>query len=637
MPEPSLYNTQLRAGTGDAYVVGPSQSLQQGRHERDVMRSLDVQDMKSRALQQAKAAAQQDAIEKEMLKPDAHDVGRFQNYFANDLVNPTIQRIVKINPKAPNARSLHLLEAQNLNNAGLTLKNANDTIDLSLGNLEKTRPGEYDLAEIDRAVTAKATDYLKKGNKLGPAEIQGLIDETIQEYPSINRNKVYQNFIKQTEGKKNKMSINTDPSGSNRTRQEIEAHPYFDIIPQKKKNGDYVRDTNDNVVYKTRFAGDRVFKDHLANPQTALLYREQKSSQLKDPGLKSQYEADLIEIGQTQNPAAKQRAYDELEYKYFIEPFMPGKDSWATRDMTAEQIKQFREQKSLTESEREAEKSKMVVNVGVRPVLKEAVQGGTGKRTGTEYVQQVTLTKDQANKVALDATNTTFFTQNKDGVLTPAKGIVLDQGISPDVNVVHRTYFNKGQGLQWIGKDGQATWQIPKGILPPSLANSLTTKGLFSGMEFNQEKVQQAIKILKEKGYQPVVVNQTGKPYKVDSAEDLAHVNVLGAADFFEITPLKQQAEKKKGVSLSKNNSTGDMALRIMNLGLPNRLYIPVNSQSPLKGIVQGNLGDQAFTEMLQRGSFAQDDATMKSLLGEVKKAAPTQPAATTQKKIKIK
>lgn len=629
MPEPALYTNQLRAGTGDAFVVGQSQSLQQGRHERDVMRNLDVQDMKSRAMQQAKAAAQQDALEKEMLKPDAHDVGRFHNYFANDLVNPTIQRIIKINPKAPNARAQHLIEAQNLNNAGLSLKNANADIDAFLQNVETTFPKAYDLAQLDKYITDAALAHVKKTGQIGSDDIKAIGDNAIQQYHNINRSGLYEEFKKGSQTRSREASIELDPTGQNRTSTKVKVNPYIDIIPITNKKGRV-------VGYDTRFAGERVYQDHINDPRLNRLFQVQKQAQLQNPDVKAQYEADLKETGQISNPAAKQRAYDELEYKYFIEPFMGNKESWAMENMDEKRIRQFREQKSLTESEREAEKSRQIVNVGVRPILKEAVQGGTGNRTGTEYVQQVTLTKDQANKVALDATNTTFFTQNKDGVLTPAKGIVLDQGISPDVNVVHRTYFNKGQGLQWIGKDGKLTWQIPKGILGPGLTRVLTQKGLFAGGEFNQEAVEAAIKVLKSKGYQPAIANSAGKPYKIDSAEDLAHVNVLGAADFFEITPLKQQAEKNKGISLSKNNSTGDMALRIMNLGLPNRLYIPVNSQSPLKGIIQGNLGDQAFTEMLQRGSFAQDEATMNSLIGGVTKKEEKKPVGTTQKKIKL-
>jgi hypothetical protein len=639
MAEPSLYNTQLRAGTGDAYVVGQSQALQQGRKERDTMRSLDVQEMRGRAAQNAKAQAQEKAIQDAILKADKQDVGRFQPQFESMFATPSRLKITEIaNSRRPSRLSESFIEANQLQGIGTTLKNANDAIDLTLQNLEKTNPGEYDLNEVDKLLTTQGIDILSKGGQLGPAEMKSMVAKTVEEYPTINRKKVYDNFVKETETKKNKISFNTDPTGSNRTKQEIEANVYLDIIPKKDDKGNYVKDVNGNVVYDTRFAGERVFQDQMANPKTRLLYKTQKENQLKDAGINAQYQKDLLEIGKLTDPGAKQRAFDENEFRYFIEPFMPGKDSWITQSMSQEQIKQFREQKSITESEREAQKIRQIVDVGTRPVYKEKVMGGSGNQTGYETVQQVNLTKNQADRFRADALNTTFYAQDKDGILQPVSNVILDEGISQEVNVIHRTVFNKGQGINILTTDGKMV-KPPKDKFSTDFQKNIGKNGFFDGGQFSKEVVERAIKEMKKQGLQPAVFGPTGKPVKINNVDELAIGNVLGNTAYYEITPLKSQEENKEEEKfLTKNNQKGAAAkstLRIMSLGTPKRLYVPIKGSTSLTGIIKGNLGSKNYDAMLQNGSIQQEKATQNSLL-ESYDQNPGQPTAPP-KKIKIK
>lgn len=640
MAEPSLYNTQLRAGTGDAYVVGQSQALQQGRKERDTMRSLDVQEMRGRAAQNAKAQAQEKSIQDAILKAEQQDVGRFQPQYESTFATPSRLRITEIaNSKRPSRMSEAFLEAQQLEGIGTTLKNANAAIDLTLQNLEKTNPGEYDLNEVDKLLTTQGIDLITKGYKLGPNEMKSMVAKTIEEYPAINRKKVYDNFVKETETKKNKISFNTDPTGLNRTKQEIEANVYLDIIPKKNNKGDYVKDVNGNVVYDTRFAGERVFQDQMANPKTRLLYKTQKENQLKDAGINAQYQKDLLEIGKLTDPGAKQRAFDENEFRYFIEPFMPGKDSWITQSMSQEQIKQFREQKSITESEREAQKIRQIVDVGTRPVYEEKVMGGSGNETGLETVQQVNLTKNQADRFRADALNTTFYAQDKNGILRPVSNVALDEGISQEVNVIHRTVFNRGQGINVLTNDGKMI-KIPKDKIPKGNQGNIGKNGLFDGGQFNKKIVENAIKEMKKQGLQPAVFGPSGKPVKINNVDELAiGNNVLGNTAYYEITPLKSQEEKdKEEFSLTKNNEKGPTAknaVRIMKIGTPKRLYVPIKGSTSLTGIIKGNLGSKNYDAMLQNGSIQQEKATKNSLL-ESYDQNPGQPTAPP-KKIKIK
>jgi hypothetical protein len=639
MAEPSLYNTQLRAGTGDAYVVGQSQALQQGRKERDTMRSLDVQEMRGRAAQNAKAQAQEKAIQDAILQADKQDVGRFQPQFESMFATPSRLKITEIaNSRRPSRLSESFIEANQLQGIGTTLKNANDAIDLTLQNLEKTNPGEYDLNEVDKLLTTQGIDILSKGGQLGPAEMKSMVAKTVEEYPTINRKKVYDNFVKQTETKKNKISFNTDPTGLNRTKQEIEANVYLDIIPKKNDKGNYVKDANGNVVYDTRFAGERVFQDQMANPQTRLLYKSQKENQLKDAGINAQYQKDLLEIGQITDPNAKQKAFDENEFRYFIEPFMPGKDSWITQSMSQEQIKQFREQKSITESEREAQKIRQIVDVGTRPVYKEKVMGGSGNQTGYETVQQVNLTKNQADRFRADALNTTFYAQDKDGILQPVSNVILDEGISQEVNVIHRTVFNKGQGINILTTDGKMV-KPPKDKFSTDFQKNIGKNGFFDGGQFSKEVVETTIKEMKKQGLQPAVFGPTGKPVKINNVDELAIGNVLGNTAYYEITPLKSQEEKKEEeVILSKNNQKGAAAkstLRIMSLGTPKRLYVPIKGSTSLTGIIKGNLGSKNYDAMLQNGSIQQEKATQNSLLESYDQNAGQ--STTAPKKIKIK
>jgi hypothetical protein len=639
MAEPSLYNTQLRAGTGDAYVVGQSQALQQGRKERDTMRSLDVQEMRGRAAQNAKAQAQEKAIQDAILQADKQDVGRFQPQFESMFATPSRLKITEIaNSRRPSRLSESFIEANQLQGIGTTLKNANDAIDLTLQNLEKTNPGEYDLNEVDKLLTTQGIDILSKGGQLGPAEMKSMVAKTVEEYPTINRKKVYDNFVKQTETKKNKISFNTDPTGLNRTKQEIEANVYLDIIPKKNDKGNYVKDANGNVVYDTRFAGERVFQDQMANPQTRLLYKSQKENQLKDVGINDQYQKDLLEIGQITDPNAKQKAFDENEFRYFIEPFMPGKDSWITQSMSQEQIKQFREQKSITESEREAQKIRQIVDVGTRPVYKEKVMGGSGNQTGYETVQQVNLTKNQADRFRADALNTTFYAQDKDGILQPVSNVILDEGISQEVNVIHRTVFNKGQGINILTTDGKMV-KPPKDKFSTDFQKNIGKNGFFDGGQFSKEVVERAIKEMKKQGLQPAVFGPTGKPVKINNVDELAIGNVLGNTAYYEITPLKSQEEKKEEeVILTKNNQKGAAAkstLRIMSLGTPKRLYVPIKGSTSLTGIIKGNLGSKNYDAMLQNGSIQQEKATQNSLLESYDQNAGQ--STTAPKKIKIK
>jgi len=627
---PSLYNT-TGAGTGDAVVLGPSRALQVGQHERDRMIRLDSQEMQANAQSAARAKAMQDKIDEDALKADIANVGRFQPYYNESHVLPSKQRLLDQQRKGPLTRGMAFNEATNLGTVGKELGALNTEIDNYLTQTEGTYPKAYDKAQLDKFITDEALNAVRSGKKLDAVDIQNLGEKARQQYHSINAPQLYEDWKKETQNRKNKVSLNTDPTGLLRTKQDVEVNPYIDIIQTKDKNG--------NVQIQTRFAGDRVFRDQITDPKLNVLYQEQKRRQLSDPAIKADYEKRLAEAGEILDPGKKQRAIDELEHDYFIEPFMGGRQSWATKNLTQEQIRQFHEQRKLTDSEREIQRASELRPIGAENRMKADNTGSRGKALALGG----TFTKDDAAGISVGGPGQSVYVM-KDGFLQKVPNPGFTQGVGQNYQVTTENIVRGGLFMQ-DPKTGKTFIFRKDQASRPSLKKMsdsyFSDKGFMDGATMQPELFNGAIADIKKKGLVPVTYGKGGKWVPVEDANIMYSVGRVKPTPFMRLDIEELQATKPKGGApvLGKNNAkTPQEAVTNIFMktpGLAGTVYVPLSEAQTARAATQKYVGTDKWNAEIQK--LISDQQVLNQDMFNGSKEGTGVKAATPKKKGKQK
>lgn len=631
MATPSLFNTLGRSNTGDAVVIGPSRALQAGQHNRDQMINLDVQNMRSDAVSAQKAKAMQDKIDEDILKPDVADVGRFQKYFIENHVNPSYKGLVEL--RAKKGKPLDRLDAfpgaLGLKTKGSELAEANAAIDDYLNQNELTHPKAYDKALLDKYITDKALKHIQAGNSIGADDIQRFGEESRQQYYNINAPHIYDEWKKETQNRKSRVNLNNDPSGLLRTRQDIEVNPYVDIIQTKDKNG--------NPILDTKFAGDRVFRDQMNDPRTRTLYLEQKKNQLQDPTIKAAYDKKLAEAGELVDPNVKQKAIDELEFNYFIEPFMGRRESWATKNLTQEQIAKFVKQEPLTDSQREIQKASELRPLGAENRMKPGDQGSRGKALSLGG----TFTKDDAKGISVGGPGQSVYVM-KNGYLQKVPNPGYTQGVGQNYQVTTENIVRGGLFMQ-DPKTGK-TYIFRKNMATrPSLQKAgdgyFSDRGFMDGTTMQPELFNGAIEDIKKKGLVPVTYGKNGKWLPVKDANIMYSVGRVKPTPFMrlDIEDLQEYTPKKGGAPvLGKNNASPQQAVTNVLLktpGLAGTVYVPLSEAQTARSATQKYVGTDKWNSEINKLIQDQHVLNQEMYLGSKEGTGVKVPVKKTGKK----
>lgn len=595
---PDIFRTRGRSNTGDAAVVNPGRALQTAQHERDRNIQLDRDAIRNQELARLRSQAMQDEFEKSILKPEVDDVGRFQEFHNQNYLNPYAQWLSNAKANKTLNRGNAVVETQKVKTKGLELAQANKAVDNWLTENELTYPKAYDKAGLDRIITDSILKDLQAGKTVGADDVQRYGDQARQNYESINRPHLYDEFKKDSNSKHRFAELNTDPSGLNRTSQKFKVNPYIDIVQKFDAKGRPVMNSNGSPVYTTRFAGARVFRDQMTDPKLAQLYRSQKERQLSDETIQAAYNANLKEASQIKNPNTKQRAIDELEYKYFIEPFMGNRESWAMKELSNEQIRQFHEKRSLTDSEREIERASELTPVGAENRVKTDATGKTLGNRGKALSLAGTFTKDDAKGISVGGPGQPVYVM-KNGYLQKVENPGFKQGVGQNYQITTENVVRGGLFMQ-DPKTGQVYSVKKEFFNRPSLSrlgnDFYTKRGFMDGVAYSDDLMQAAVEDIKKKGFTPVVYGQNGKTVPVDNASTLFSVGRVRPEPFMrlDVEELQEKQTEKGLPPITVNGKTaapGVTNILMATPGLSGTVYVPLSDAQTARTSAQRYVG----------------------------------------------
>jgi hypothetical protein len=618
----SVFNTRGVSNTGDSVILGPTNSARLAERERNRNINLDVQDMRSQAAMKAKATAQAEKEANDLLKLDVADTGRFQNPYNTKFIEPHLKEVGDLyrSGQLRNSKATVFEKAGKIKGVGQSLANANKAVEDYLTQTEGTYPKAYDRAVLDQLITKKSIEKIEKDGQLGADDIQSIGEAARQEYHALNRPGIYGAFKEGTKGKSRKMSFTDDPTGLFQSSQTVEVSPYHDITPIKNKKG---RVTG----YDTRFAGERVYRDQMTDPRTAQLYKVQKQERLKDPATLATYTANLASAAQITDPATRQDAIDELEYKYFIEPEMGSPESWAMTNLDEKQIKKFVQARSLTDKERE-------IRQAAKTAFQEAENriGPDGRTKSKQNSFAGTFTKEDAAGIVVGSP---YIMVMVDGKLEKVPNPGIKQGVGQTYRVTSENII-RGGGLM-VMKPGSnkaeplygSFFQGEKGIKADPKV--FYRNGFMEGGTFDKDQMDKAIEVVKKKGYTPVVMGPNGKYVPVNAGTDFVALGRVKPEPFMELDISELQAKEDEATPVvnTEGNPVGQaLSIFFKGPGRSGKIYTPLTQAGTAKAAAMKY--NPAFMQTVEELNARQRALNFDQYMGS--EPSKPKPTSTTPK-----
>lgn len=625
----SVFNTRGVSNTGDSVIIGPTNSARVGERERNRNINLDVQDMRSQAAMKARAAAQAEKEANDLLKPDVADAGRFQNPFNTQFVQPHLAEMADLKRKNQllNNRATVYEKAGKLKTVGQSLANANKAVENVISQTSATYPKIYDPALFDAAITKEAQDRIMKGEVIGPAEIQEIAERVRDS--TLNAPQIYQDFIDQTKGNERVQSFTADPTGLFSTSQTLKVNPYLNINKMMGKKGEF-------LGYEGRLAKERIYYDQMNNPRTKRLYEINKANQLKNADLMKAYQTDLAKAAEETDPNKKQDQIAELEYNYFIEPFMPKADTWAMQNLDEKQIKKFVQARSLTDRERE-----------IRQASKTAFQeaenrvGADGRTKSKQNSFAGTFTKDDAAGIVIGSP---YIMVMVDGKLQKVPNPGIKQGVGQTYRVTSENII-RGGGLMVMGPGSTTAQSLDPDFFLKKPGDKTTWKkiktqptyfqknGFMEGEQFDADLMNQAIEIAKKKGYKPVTLGPNGKYVPVNEAADFVVAGRVKPEPFMELDISELQAKEDDATPII--NTEGNPVSQALSIffkgpGRSGKIYTPLTQAGTAKAAAMKY--NPAFMQTVQELDKKQRELNLNMFVGSEEGEQKPKPASTTPK-----